>query len=97
MKKNIAKKENFKIEKRENAFIESIQLAYVLPISEKELIPNEEIKKIMNENESLYAKVNENKIISAYCRYFWEGSPTLPTIKIETLEKWSSMIVCGKK
>lgn len=85
------KKEYFK-EKRENAFIESIQLAYVLPISEKELIPNEEMKKIMNENESLYANVNENKIVCAYCRYFWEGSPTLPMINIETLEKWTSMI-----
>jgi hypothetical protein len=85
------KKEYFK-EKRENAFIESIQLAYVLPISEKELIPNEEMKKIMNENERLYANPKENKIVCAYCRYFWEGSPTLPMIKIETLEKWTSMI-----
>jgi hypothetical protein len=90
------KKEYFK-EKRENAFIESIQLAYVLPIREKDLIPNEEIKKIMNENESLYANVKENKIVTAFCRYLWEGSPTLPTIKIETLEKWTSMIVCEKK
>jgi 5'-3' exoribonuclease 2 len=96
IKKNIVKKEYFK-EKRENAFIESIQLAYVLPIREKDLIPNEEIKKIMNENESLYANVKENKIVTAFCRYLWEGSPTLPTIKIETLEKWTSMIVCEKK
>ena len=67
-------------------FSATLQLSYVLPPqSFNQLQPN--ISSFLLKNyKTLYAERVE--FCWAFCRYFWESHPLLPTISLELLEQW---------
>lgn len=73
-------------EKQEGPVHHLTQLSYVLPISNHELLPNDVQKFLKN----FYSHNYEEKFQFewAFCRYFWESHPILPTIDKSDLKRW---------
>jgi len=70
---NLSKKEIITI-----PFTPTEQLMYVLPYSQLHLLPKNIMEKILSEYSHLYPKEYSFKF--AFCRFFWEAHPILPTI-----------------
>tara|TARA_B110000046_G_scaffold185854_2_gene229888 strand:- start:19432 stop:21006 length:1575 start_codon:yes stop_codon:yes gene_type:complete len=61
-----------------------VQLAYVLPRTSLKLLPNEYRKKLECDFLDMYPL--DERIVWAFCRYFWEAHVDLPEIDIEELK-----------
>lgn len=81
--------ETVMIEQNSNTSVsELVQLAYVLPRPSLKLLPSKIEKVLLNKYSENYPL--DCKMHWAFCKYFWEAHPDLPTINISQLEK----IVC---
>ena len=61
-----------------------VQLAYVLPQPSLKLLPMEFHKKLLDEMIEYYPL--DCKIHWAFCKYFWEAHPDLPSIDLNKLK-----------
>jgi 5'-3' exonuclease len=62
------------------------QLSYVLPPQNHNLLPFKITDFLKKHYKHLY--VDDIHYQWAFCRYFWEAHPDLPTISLELLEQW---------
>jgi len=62
------------------------QLSYVLPPQNHDLLPLKITEFLKKHYKHLY--VDDIHYQWAFCRYFWEAHPDLPTISLELLEQW---------
>jgi 5'-3' exonuclease len=82
---------NFVSYSNEAAFCPQTQLSYVLPISSHKYL-NSKIESFLNKNyKELYS--NNVQFEWAFCRYFWEAHPILPTIDVGLLSQWDRQFV----
>lgn len=66
---------------------ELVQLCYVLPKESLHLLPKQVSEILLREKGNWYIDNKMGEFKWAYCKYFWEAHPILPSIDINELEK----------
>ena len=82
---------DFLKEKPKMPFCPEVQLCYVLPSPSHFLLPTKIQTFIANNYKELYP--DHYTFEWAFCRYFWESHPMLPTIPVTLLECWNTQFL----